>query len=146
MSNVYLICGSPGTGKTTCANKLKSTLENKGREVIHIDGDHIRECWDSLRYSKGNRIQNGKRILNITKALYQTTDAEIVVSFVCPYAIIRDAFHSYFGSALTEVRLTEIHRNRPEDYYVDFEESNFYAPTIKNIHQFENFLKKLKKG
>ena len=76
---VAFIYGLPCSGKTTLALKLKEIFND---DINHIDGDGIRKILNKdLSYSKKDRIENHKRILEIIK----DKDKSVVVSIILPY-------------------------------------------------------------
>ena len=40
---IYWFTGQPGSGKTTLAIALKSALQQRGRPVVHLDSEFLRE-------------------------------------------------------------------------------------------------------
>jgi len=78
---VAFIYGLPCSGKTTLAMKLKEIFKD---DINHIDGDDIRKILNKdLSYSKKDRIENHKRIIEIIKDSYK--DKSVVVSIILPY-------------------------------------------------------------
>ena len=60
---VYWFTGQPGHGKTVLSKMLIEYLEdNKEKQVIHIDGDDLREIFQNKDYSKEGRIKNIRTI------------------------------------------------------------------------------------
>ena len=56
---IYWFTGQPGHGKTVLTSLLKDYLELfEGKQVLHIDGDDVREILDNKDYSKEGRIRN----------------------------------------------------------------------------------------
>ena len=56
---IYWFTGQPGSGKTVLSVLLKDYLEkNYLKNVIHIDGDDLREIFENKDYSKEGRIKN----------------------------------------------------------------------------------------
>ena len=59
---IYWFTGQPGSGKTVLSVLLKDYLEkNYLKNVIHIDGDDLREIFENKDYSKEGRIKNLQR-------------------------------------------------------------------------------------
>lgn len=130
---LILICGQAGTGKTTAARQLRDFLCKAGRQVVHIDGDVIRKCWTNIKYDKEARKLNLERIRVMARALLENgcTD-DIIISVVAPIAEARDEFYYDFGD-IKEIRLTKIHKLRPESFYCEFEESSEFTPRYQGV-------------
>lgn len=76
---LYLI-GKSGAGKTTLANKFKG--------VINLDGDIVRKVWTDLGFTKEDRTENNLRVARLAKALSDQGHT-VVVSTICPYKELR---------------------------------------------------------
>lgn len=130
---VILITGQAGTGKTTAARQIRDLLCKTGRSIVHIDGDVIRKCWTNVKYDKDSRILNLERIRVMTRALLENSLADdIIISVVAPIAEARDEFYYDFGD-IKEIRLTKIHKLRPESFYCEFEESSEFTLRYQGV-------------
>ena len=138
---IYLITGHAGTGKSTASKAIRDTLYQKGRDVICIDGDHIRKCWPHLKFSQEHRNANLNRILCMCKALQNECD-DIIVSVVAPIAEARDRFYKDIIH-LKELRLTKIHKRRPKHYYCEYEESWSNTPEYQNESGLKQLLEEI---
>ena len=59
MSSIIWFTGQPGSGKTTIAiNLIKKLNANNISNVMHIDGDDLRDLTSNKDYSKKGRIKN----------------------------------------------------------------------------------------
>lgn len=76
--------GLPCSGKTTIAKKLKTILLNQGYEVVHLDGDDVRQGLNQdLKFSKKDRNENLRRIAHVAK-LFNEKGNLVIASFVSP--------------------------------------------------------------
>jgi len=125
---IYWFTGQPGAGKTVLCNALKDALETKFyKNVIHIDGDDIREIFDNKDYSKEGRYKNIILAQQIAKFSH-LKGFDVAVSLVSPYKELREQFKKEIGSELKEiyVHTTEI-RGREHYHSADYE------PPTKNF-------------
>jgi len=122
---IYWFTGQPGHGKTVLCNHLKDYLEsNYTKQIIHIDGDDIREVFQNKDYSKEGRIKNITFAQNLAH-FCNHKGFDVVVSVVAPYKEVRDLFKEKMGSEMVEVYVhtTEI-RGREQFHVAEYE-----APT-----------------
>jgi len=126
---IYWFTGQPGHGKTVLSGMLKDYLEDeKGKQVIHIDGDDLREIFQNKDYSKEGRIKNITFAQGLAKFCH-LKGFDVVVSVVAPYKEVRDSFKEDMGQNMFElyVHTTEV-RERDQ-----FHSPDYVAPT-------ENFI------
>jgi len=133
---IYWFTGQPGAGKTVLCKALKEFLETKFyKNVIHIDGDDIREIFDNKDYSKDGRYKNIILAQQIAKFSH-LKGFDVVVSLVSPYKELREQFKKEIGNELKEiyVHTTEI-RGREHYYSADYEPptENFINIDTTNI-------------
>lgn len=63
---VIWIIGLAGAGKTTVGRALHALLQQGGRTVAFLDGDHVREMMDNdLGHTLEDRRRNGRRMSRI---------------------------------------------------------------------------------
>ena len=58
IGNIIFLIGLPGSGKTTIAKKIKSTLILNDISCLHLDGDELREALNNNKYSILLNINN----------------------------------------------------------------------------------------
>lgn len=141
---IYLISGQPGTGKSTAAKQLIEVLKEVGRDAIHFDGDHIRQCWPFLGYTDEDRTKNMQFVFTAAFHLHRRHEGDVVISLVSPISFVRDNFHAICGEDIVEIRLEEVHDERPKEYYSEFQEGTV-PPDIVGMDGFNNLLKVIKK-
>jgi adenylylsulfate kinase-like enzyme len=118
---IYWFTGQPSHGKTTLAKLLVSYLENKGRNVFHIDGDDLRGLTENQNYSKAGRIDNVNSAQKIAHYLHNK-GYEVVVSLVSPYISQREVFKDLLGYDLHEFYVhTQEVRERDAYKSLDYE-------------------------
>jgi len=80
------ITGLPAAGKTTIADRLKSTLVDQGRAAYVLDGDELRAGINSdLGFSAEDRAENIRRVAEISK-LMADAGCVVAVALVSPLA------------------------------------------------------------
>ena len=70
--SVYWVTGLSGAGKTTLSNGLVEKLREDGHQVVHIDGDTVRNMMgNDLGYDPKDRIANAYRIARLCQFIQQ---------------------------------------------------------------------------
>ncbi|MDF2435934.1 MAG: cysC [Bacteroidota bacterium] len=89
--------GLSGSGKTTIAVALEKELHKKGLLTQVLDGDNIRAGINSnLGFSEADRIENIRRIAEVTK-LFVNTGIITICCFVSPTEQIRSLAKKIIG-------------------------------------------------
>ena len=101
MAKRILICGLPGSGKTTFARELAARLDAQ-----HVNGDAVREAAGNWDFSLEGRIEQARRM----RAVADTCTGLVVSDFVAPTPETR----AIFGADLTVFMNT-----RAESQYAD---------------------------
>lgn len=82
-----LICGLPGSGKTTLAEKLSKEIN-----AVWFNADEIRnEISKDLKFSAEDRLEHSRRMGVLCDIVLRTNHA-VVADFVCPTPETRAAF------------------------------------------------------
>lgn len=63
-----LIMGLPGSGKTTLARQLVTELEFRGRSVLWLNADVIRQASNDWDFTPTGRLRQSKRMLDLAQA------------------------------------------------------------------------------
>ena len=108
---IYWFTGQPCAGKTTLANKLKTTLPT----AFQIDGDDMRELFSNKDYSINGRVINVSTAQRIAQYL-NNQNRDVIVSLVSPYIDQREEFKALMGDQVIEfyVHTTE---SRERDHF-----------------------------
>ena len=101
MAKRILICGLPGSGKTTFARELASRLDAQ-----HVNGDAVREAANNWDFTLEGRMEQALRM----RAVADTCTGLVVSDFVAPTPEIRAAFNA---------DLTVFMNTRAESQYPD---------------------------
>jgi cytidine diphosphoramidate kinase len=106
---IWLI-GLSGSGKTTIGTKLYEELKPQYKNLLLLDGDHLREVWgDKLGHTIEDRAKNAHRISHLCDLL----DQQGIHAIACVLSIFpewqrwnREHFSQYFEIFLdTPMRL-----------------------------------------
>ncbi len=127
---VIWFTGQPGSGKTTLANKfiedkLIGFMKIPSGDIVHIDGDDLREVVDNKDYSEKGRRENINLAMNIARFL-DNKRFVVVVSLVSPYRDMREKLKSERNITEFYLHTTEI-RGR-ENYFAED-----YEPPLNNF-------------
>ena len=129
---IYWFTGQPGSGKTTLAIALKSALQKRGRPVVHLDGEFLRELMGNKDFSETGRIRNIKAAQQLAAKL-QSDGIDVVASFVSPYRGIREEFKRKGRVLEIYVHTTDVRGKEayfvanfepPEQDFVDIDTTN----------------------
>jgi len=96
-AKVIWFTGLPCSGKSTLAIALEKALFSKGYVCQVLDGDNVRTgINNNLRFSNEDRIENIRRIAEISK-LYLSTGVITINAFVSPTDEIRNLAKGIIG-------------------------------------------------
>ena len=119
---IYWFTGQPGSGKTVLSVLLKDYLEkNYLKNVIHIDGDDLREIFENKDYSKEGRIKNIVFAQQLAQFCH-TKGFDVVGSLVSPYKDVRESFKEKMKNHIREIYIHTTDIRGREDFHVkDYE-------------------------
>lgn len=83
---VIWITGLSGAGKTTISTEVYRRLREKHKNIVHLDGDILRQVWgDNLGHDIEGRRRNAERLCNLSKFL-DSQDIHVIaaVLFIFP--------------------------------------------------------------
>lgn len=103
-----LICGLPGSGKTTLAEKL-----SREYDCVHFNGDEIRRTVNShLGFSKEDRMKQAETMGSLCDIVLKSQDI-VIADFVCPTEETRKAFRpaiTIFMNTIKEGRFEDTNK------------------------------------
>ena len=127
---IYWLTGQPGSGKTVLGKMLKSHLslekKNWGKDVFHLDGDHLREITNNKDYSEQGRRNNIKMAQTIVEYLH-LNECDVVVSLVAPFLDLREELKLRLNDNIKEIYV-HCSEERPRSEYIVKD----YQPPIDN--------------
>lgn len=119
--------GQPGAGKTTLALKLIEEKKSANPElnIVHIDGDNLREITQNFDYSLEGRKKNIENVHTIARFM-DFYGALVVISVVAPLRIMRDNLKETNKMTEVYVHTTNV-RGREKNFAKNYEapEKNF---------------------
>lgn len=89
MKTRILICGLPGSGKTTLASALSKKLTVNGIYHVWFNADMVRKEFNDWDFSEEGRLRQANRM----KSLSCMADVSIC-DFVCPTKELREVFQA----------------------------------------------------
>ena len=127
---VIWFTGQPGSGKTTLAkkfikDKLIGFMKIPSGDIVHIDGDDLREVLDNKDYSEKGRRKNIQFAIDMAKVM-DDKGYLVLVSLVSPYRDMREKLKS--NRNITEFYLHTTDIRGKEDYFVED-----YEPPLHNF-------------
>jgi len=87
MKKVILVCGLPGTGKTTLAEQITNKLTNIGYTVNWYNADFLRQKLDDWDFSYEGRLRQAKRMKECAD---KHLTGYIIIDMVAPLPEFRD--------------------------------------------------------
>ncbi len=85
-----LICGLPGSGKTTLAGPLSELLG-----AVHLNADNVREEYNDWDFSPEGRLRQSQRMRYLADGVVKAGKIA-VADFIAPTAEARQAFDADF--------------------------------------------------
>ena len=123
---IIWLTGQPGAGKTTMAKKVFKMYSDwlQLDNVIHLDGDDVRDVLDNKDYSLEGRRKNIQFAIDMARVLHEK-DYIVICSFVSPYRDMREKLKE-----MSEVKEFYLHSTRElrKEYWV-----KDYEPPLENF-------------
>jgi adenylylsulfate kinase len=91
-----LICGLPGSGKTTLAHALSTLID-----CIWYNADAVRNKYNDWDFSKEGRLRQATRM----KKLADDSNGHVICDFVAPTNEIRDIFNADYVVWIDTIKL-----------------------------------------
>ena len=121
---VFWLVGLSGAGKTTIGKALVRELRSRGKAVVFIDGDEIRDIFKhydvNRSYSVEERRKNAERISEISKWIHRQ-NVIVVCSILCIFEDVLQENRKLYGSKYKEIFL-----QAPVSSLVDRSHKNIY--------------------
>ena len=114
-----LICGLPGSGKTTLAGPLSELLG-----AVHLNADNVREEYNDWDFSSQGRLRQSQRMRYLADGVVKAGKIA-VADFVAPTAEARESFDADFT-----VWMDTIKQGRFEDT------NKMYEPLKSNEYNY----------
>lgn len=133
-----LICGLPGSGKTTLAQKLLNSIDsiNIDREIKWFNADKVREQFNDWDFSEEGRLRQANRMKELCSG-----EGIFIADFVAPTKKIRQIF-----DADLVIWMNTIEKGRFEDTNKIFESpNNEYSKYGIEIKDFSYNIEDIKK-
>ena len=93
---VLWLTGLSGSGKSTLAKIFVREFFNNVYQIVHLDGDNIRQGLSSdLGFSAKDRTENIRRVGETAKLFFNQGNI-VVCSFISPFIKDRDSVRSLF--------------------------------------------------
>lgn len=129
-----LICGLPGSGKTTLAKCLYEKLLASGKAVAWFNADEIRACHDDWDFTEQGRLRQAERMRNLCEGSNIVFN---ICDFVAPTEATRKAFDADFTiwvDTISESRYKDTNAifetPRRADIRVTTKDANHWAEVI----------------
>lgn len=127
-----LICGLPGSGKTTLALHLKKVLN-----AVHLNADDVREKFNDWDFSEEGRRRQANRMRKLSDEQLNHNNL-VIADFVCPTENLRTDFSAdyvIYMDTIKEGRYEDTNRmfEEPSRYNlrVNFKDAEFWTSIIK---------------
>lgn len=122
---IYWFTGQPGSGKTTLAKLLTEVLKSTNKNVLHFDGDDIREILANKNYTREGREKNIQFTIDVCKLL-DSQGYDVVISLVSPYRSMRESLKK-------DLDVFEIYCHTSEERGRENYFANDYEPPLSNF-------------
>ena len=128
---IYWFTGQPGAGKTTLAKYLVEYFPQNN--VIHIDGDDLRDVFKNKDYSEYGRRLNVQRAQDVAQFMH-SKGYNVIVSLVSPYLVQREEFK--FKTSVIEIYVHTTEDRGRNQFHVEE-----YKPPVNNFIDIDTTIK-----
>jgi len=117
-----LICGLPGSGKTTLAEKIAPMIN-----AVHLNADKVREEANDWDFSEAGRMRQAER-MRLLSAQAVLENRIVIADFICPTKYARKEYNADFT-----VWMDTIKEGRFEDTNKIFEPLEEYDVKVTHM-------------
>ncbi len=136
MTPILWFTGLSGSGKTTIAEKLKEQLQAKGKRVLTLDGDVVRETLHrNLGFSPEDIHENNRLIAQLAKKESPNYDF-IIVPIISPFREDREKARHALSSPQTH--FIEIFVDTPLEECIKRDVKGHYQKALRG--EIKNFI------
>lgn len=126
MKKVILICGLPGSGKTTLAEQIVNKLKNIGYTVNWYNADFIRQKLDDWDFSFEGRMRQANRMKECAN---RHLEGYVIIDMVAPIQEFRNEINpniTIWVDTIDEGRFDNTNKifEHPENYHFRVTEKN----------------------
>lgn len=133
MSTVLWFTGLSGAGKTTIANRLKESLEARGKRVDVLDGDVVRDTLHkNLGFTPEDIKENNRLISELAKERMRQFDV-VLVPVISPFVESRKRAKDVIGESFVELYV-----NCPKATVIERDTKGLYEKAKKG--EIENLI------
>jgi adenylylsulfate kinase len=126
----YWITGLSASGKTTISTLLVNHLRSTGKQIIHLDGDELRQVLAENAYTRDDRISLGMRYARLCQ-LINSQGVDVVIAVIGLYKEIHNWNRyniAYYTEIYIDTPLDELIRRDPKGLY-----KGYLAGEIHNV-------------
>ena len=130
----FWITGLSAAGKTTLSTLLVEYLRKNKIEVVHFDGDDLREVFSDYGNSKTDRLKRAKKFSKLCKLIIDQGFSVVIGIIGLSHELQewnRKNIDNYIEIFL-DIPLTELEKRDPKGIYRDAREGK-----IKNVYGFD---------
>lgn len=87
---IILVCGLPGSGKTTYCELAENMAMAMGVESAHLNADKVRDAYNDWRFDEQGRLEQAIRMREISRDLKRRRFELVYVDMVAPTPALRN--------------------------------------------------------
>lgn len=126
--NVYWITGLSGAGKSTLAIEVVKRLRERGKLVVLLDGDELREVFGAVAVNSKNHGREGRLALAFQYAhlcrVIASQGLTVVIATISLFKEVHNWNRSYlpgYFEVYLKVPVAELRRRDPKEIYHRFD-------------------------